>query len=144
MKYSTVTLNRYVLDANVLISAVLSSLSTANQAYLKALDTGIVLISTETFSEYERVIFRSKFDRYVSVSRRQAFLTELRSVAEFIPIVERVTDCRDEKDNMYLDVAVNGLANVLITGDQDLLVLHPYRENLPILNPSDFIFNFHG
>jgi hypothetical protein len=107
-----VTLNRYVLDANVLISAVLSSLSTANQAYLKALDTGIVLISTETFSEYERVIFRSKFDRYVSVSRRQAFLTELRSVAEFIPIVERVTDCRDEKDNMYLDVAVNGLANV--------------------------------
>jgi len=89
-------------------------------------------------------MFRSKFDRYISVSRRQLFLAELRSAAELIPIVELVTDCRDVKDNMYLDVAVNGLANVLITGDKDLLVLHPYRENLPILNPSDFILNFKG
>jgi len=38
-----------------------------------------------------------------------------------------------------LDVAINGLADVLITGDQDLLVLHAYRGILPILNPSDFI-----
>jgi predicted nucleic acid-binding protein len=39
----------------------------------------------------------------------------------------------------YLDVAINGLASVLITGDQDLLILHLYREILPILSPSDFV-----
>jgi putative PIN family toxin of toxin-antitoxin system len=134
-----VTLNRYVLDANVLISAVLSPNSTAHQAYQKALDTGILLASTQTLAEYENVMLRSKFDRYVSLARRQSFLAELRGGVEKIRIIEFITDCRDAKDNIYLDVAVNGLANVLITGDQDLLILHPYRGMLPILTPSDFV-----
>jgi uncharacterized protein len=59
-----VTLNRYVLDANVLVSAVLSPNSTANQAYQKALETGILLASIQTFTEYESVI-----SCYISKSR---------------------------------------------------------------------------
>ena len=74
------TLNRYVLDANVLVSAVLSPNSTANQAYQKALETGILLASIQTFTEYESVISRPKFDRYISLSRRQNFLAELRAL----------------------------------------------------------------
>jgi hypothetical protein len=136
-----VTLNRYVLDTNVLVSAVLSPNSTANQAYQKALETGILLASIQTFTEYESVISRPKFDRYISLARRQNFLAELRARVELIEIIEFITDCRDAKDNIYLDVAINGLADVLITGDQDLLVLHAYRGILPILNPSDFIKN---
>lgn len=132
-------LNRYVLDANVLVSAVLSPGSTANLAYQKALETGILLISVETFAECESVIFRSKFDRYISVARRQKFLAEFRAAAELVSILELINDCRDTKDNKYLDVAINGSANVLITGDQDLLILHPYRRILPILSPSDFV-----
>ena len=132
-------LNRYVLDTNILVSAVLFPNSTANLAYQKALDIGILLISVETFSEYENVIFRPKFDRYVSVERRQLFLAELRAVAGLVPIFELTDDCRDAKDNKYLDVTINGMANVLITGDQDLLILHPYRGILPILSPSDFL-----
>ena len=132
-------LNRYVLDANVLVSAVLSPGSTANLAYQKALDTGILLISVETFAGCENVIFCSKFDRYISVARRQKFLAEFRTAAELVSIFELINDCRDTKDNKYLDVAINGSANVLITGDQDLLILHPYRGILPILSPSDFV-----
>ena len=133
------TLNRYVLDANVLVSAVLSPNSTAYQAYQKALDTGILLASNQTLAEYENVMLRSKFDRYISLARRQTFLAELRVGVELIQIIELITDCRDAKDNIYLDVAVNGSADVLITGDQDLLILHPYRGMLPILSPSDFV-----
>ena len=73
------------------------------------------------------MIFRPKFDRYISSIRRQKFLAEFRAAAELVSIVELINDCRDTKDNKYLDVAINGLANVLITGDQDLLILHPYR-----------------
>jgi putative PIN family toxin of toxin-antitoxin system len=102
-----VTLNRYVLDANVLVSAVLSPNSTANQAYQKALETGILLASIQTFTEYESVISRPKFDRYISLSRRQNFLAELRAGVELIEIIEFITDCRDTKDNIYLDVAIN-------------------------------------
>jgi putative PIN family toxin of toxin-antitoxin system len=132
-------LNRYVLDANVLVSAVLSPGSTASLAYQKALDTGILLISSETFAECENVIFRPKFDRYISLARRQRFLVEFRVAAELVSIIELINDCRDTKDNKYLDIAINGLASVLITGDQDLLILHPYRSILPILSPSDFV-----
>lgn len=137
------TLNRYVLDANVLVSAVLSPNSTAYQAYQKALDTGILLASNQTLAEYENVMLRSKFDRYISLARRQNFLAELRVGVELIQIIELITDCRDAKDNIYLDVAVNGSADVLITGDQDLLILHPYRGMLPILSPSDFVKKLH-
>lgn len=107
------------MDTNVLISAVLSPNSTAHQAYQKALDTGILLASIQTFAEYESVMLRPKFDCYVSLARRQTFLDELRGGIELINIIEFITDCRDAKDNIYLDVAVNGLADVLITGDQD-------------------------
>jgi putative PIN family toxin of toxin-antitoxin system len=134
-----VRLNRYVLDANVLVSGVLSPNFTANLAYQKALDTGILLISIETFTECKNVIFRPKFDRYLSLVRRQRFLAEFRAAAELVSILELINDCRDTKDNKYLDVAINGLASVLITGDQDLLILHLYREILPILSPSDFV-----
>lgn len=133
------SLNRYVLDTNVLVSAILLPNCTAYQAYQKALDTGILLVSSQTFSEYENVILRPKFERYISLVRRQTFVDELRETVQYIEITEFITDCRDMKDNIYLDVAINGIADVLITGDQDLLILHPYRGKLPILKPSDFI-----
>ena len=84
------TLNRYVLDANVLVSAILSPNSTANQAYQtyqKALETGVLLASIQTFTEYESVISRPKFDRYISLARRQNFLAELRARVELIEII---------------------------------------------------------
>jgi putative PIN family toxin of toxin-antitoxin system len=92
----------------------------APKLYQKALDTGVLLISVETFMECEKVIFRPKFDRYISSVRRQMFLAEFRVAAELVSIFELINDCRDTKNNKYLDVAINGLANVLITGDRFL------------------------
>jgi len=58
----------------------------------------------------------------------------------FAPEIE-ITDCRDPKDNKFLELAVTANASCIITGDDDLLVLHPFR-NIPILNASDFLNNF--
>ena len=55
-----------------------------------------------------------------------------------IEIVERVTACRDPDDDMFLEVAVNGRATHIVTGDKDLLALHPFR-GIPILTPADFL-----
>ena len=44
------------------------------------------------------MISRPKFDRYISLARRQNFLTELRAGVELIEIIEFITDCRDAKD----------------------------------------------
>lgn len=52
-----------------------------------------------------------------------------------------ITDCRDPKDNKYLELAISANASCIISADKDLLVLHPFR-GIPILNAVDFIDNF--
>ncbi|MFO5470502.1 MAG: putative toxin-antitoxin system toxin component, PIN family, partial [Dolichospermum sp.] len=46
--------------------------------------------------------------------------------------------CRDPKDDKFLSLAIAGNANIIITGDEDLLVLKCYQ-NIPILSPKDFL-----
>jgi len=60
------------------------------------------------------------------------------SAAEFIPIVQVVRGCRDPKDNKILEVALNGRADVIITGDQDLLAMNPWR-GIAIVSPRDYL-----
>lgn len=73
---------------------------------------------------------RAKFDRYISRSRREAFLSVWRDAALFVSptvIHESVTDCRDVSDNKFLELALATEAKVIVTGDPDLLVLDPWR-----------------
>jgi uncharacterized protein len=53
-------------------------------------------------------------------------------------IHETVTACRDPKDDKFLELAVNASADIIVTGDEDLLVLHPFR-GISILRPADFL-----
>jgi len=53
-------------------------------------------------------------------------------------ILERVDLCRDEKDNKFLEVAINGKADYLITGDNDLLVLRPFQD-VKIMTVNEFL-----
>ncbi len=46
--------------------------------------------------------------------------------------------CRDPKDDIVLQCAVAGRVNVIVTGDSDLLALHPFR-SIAILAPSQFL-----
>jgi putative PIN family toxin of toxin-antitoxin system len=52
-----------------------------------------------------------------------------------------LSDCRDPKDNKFLELAICANASCMITGDKDLLILHPFR-GIPILNATDFIKEF--
>ncbi len=59
-------------------------------------------------------------------------------MAALIPIIHSVTDCRDPKDDKFLDLALAASAQYIITGDTDLLVLHPYHD-IEIITPADFL-----
>ena len=59
----------------------------------------------------------------------------------FCEISETINECRDPKDNKFLELAVSAKASCIITGDKDLLELHPFR-GIPILNAADFLNNF--
>jgi putative PIN family toxin of toxin-antitoxin system len=128
---------RCVIDTNVLVSAIVSSLSIPRQAVDKLLEEGIVLFSEATMDELKEVLFRTKFDRYVRREDRVLFLSQLESVVEFIPIIQVVQECRDPKDDKFLEVALNGRADVIITGDEDLRAMNPWRE-IAIITPLQY------
>jgi putative PIN family toxin of toxin-antitoxin system len=130
-------IDRIVVDTNVFVSAVVAPHSVPRQAVDQALDNGVLLFSTATMAELEEVLRRPKFDRYVSREDRAIFLSQLQAPAEFVPIVQLVRECRDPKDDKFLEVALNGRADVIITGDADLLGMHPWR-GIGVLAPADY------
>jgi len=95
-------------------------------------------MSEETLTELSDVLARTKFDRYVSRADRQHFLRLLGGIVRIIPITQRIAACRDPRDDKFLDVALNGTAQMILTGDQDLLELHPFH-GIEILSPADFL-----
>jgi putative PIN family toxin of toxin-antitoxin system len=129
---------RIVLDTNVLISGLLSKNSIPQQAFDYAFNEAIILQSKETYQELAEVLTRSKFDRYISLEKRVKFLNKLTTKAEIIEVFEAIHACRDPRDNKFLELAVNGEANYIITGDNDLLILHPFRA-IPVLTPQAFL-----
>ncbi len=129
---------RIVFDTNVCISAVLLKRSVARRAFDKALDEGELLVSVETLDELNKVLGRVDFARYVTQDERLEFLAVLLREARLIEVTERVRECRDPQDNKFLELAVSGQACCIVSGDQDLLVLHPFR-GIAILTPRDFL-----
>lgn len=132
----------FVFDTNTLISASLLVGSVNRKAIRKAVLLGEIAFSNETLNEFKEVVFRKKFDKYfVSNEERLELLNEIENtIKPFFPS-ETITDCRGPKDNKFLELAVSAKASCTITGDKDLLVLHPFR-GIPILNAADFISNF--
>jgi uncharacterized protein len=129
---------RTVIDTGVVVSAVLLPDSVPRQAFDMAVSQGRLLVSVETVAELDEVLRRRKFDKYVSESHRLEFLGALLQVADVIDVVDVVVDCRDPKDNMFLELALSGKGSHIVTGDSDLLVLHPFR-GISIVSPQSFL-----
>lgn len=129
---------RYVFDTNVIISALLFENSTPAQALRYALANGKVLLSIELPAELSEVVGRKRFDRYVASEKREEFLEGLVEQSVLVEIVENVQECRDPKDDKVLDLALNGDAQYIISGDRDLLMLHPFR-NVIVISADEFL-----
>lgn len=129
---------RLVIDTNAFISRLLLPNSIPAQAVRKAVDSGKVLVSEATLNELADVLSRTKFDAYVTLEERQQFLRLLARIVELVPIVYRVRVCRDPKDDGILEVAVNGSADFIITGDQDLLSLKHFQD-IRIISPAVYL-----
>ncbi len=123
---------RVVLDTNVLVSAALKRYSILVQF------SGAILIkSLATERQLLEVVARPYLVPVIGHDTR-VWLRELMSVAELVAIVERIVACRDPTDDKFLELAVNGRADLIISGDADLLALSPFR-NVPILTPAEFV-----
>lgn len=128
----------WVFDTNTLISRLLTLDGIPAKAVDRALASGILLVSEDTMNELAQVLDRPKFDPYVSREDRRRFIKLLGGVTRIVPIARRTHVCRDPKDDMFLDVALNGEAKAIITGDKDLLALDPFQ-GVRIVKPANFL-----
>lgn len=135
--------DRVVLDSNVLISAALNSRG-APRAVISAVESfeGVLLFSRETFLELDARIMRPKFDSYVSRQDRILYLAQLEIISKWVSITGASLGCRDRDDDKFLETALVGNADYLVTGDKDLLVMSPFC-NIPIVQPTVFLKKFH-
>lgn len=129
---------RWVVDTNVFVSWVIRPRGIPGLPVDRAIDLGRLLFSSETHRELVSAVRRPKFDPYVPVLKRIEFLVVLDEVLDWVVPTRPIRACRDPKDDKFLEVAVHGNADALITGDEDLLTLHPFH-GVPILTPQDFL-----
>ncbi len=129
---------RAVLDTIVLLSGLLWR--GPSYALLEQVRNGAVtfLSSPELLAELAEVLARPKFDAVLSRSSasREQMLVQVRMLAEVIdpsPLAQPV--CRDPDDDAVLALARAAQADVIVSGDDDLLSLTSF-ESIPILNPA--------
>lgn len=112
---------RAVVDTNVLISSALTYGTPFNLVrYL--IQNNALLFSIETIEELSSRLMRSKLDQYVSRVDREEFFEELSLSADWVTITGEVLGCRDRDDDKFLETAIVGQADLLVTGNPDLLV----------------------
>jgi putative PIN family toxin of toxin-antitoxin system len=129
---------RIVVGTNTLVSRLLLANSVPAQAVRRAVNEAQLLVSDATMTELADVLARPKFDAYVSLEDRQQFIRLLGRIVEMVPIVHTVRACRDPRDDKFLELPVNGEADLIVTGDEDLLALHPFR-GVPIITPAAYV-----
>ena len=129
---------RLVFDTNTVVSAVLFNGSVPGRALMTALELGTILMSPALNDELGDVLRRPRFERYATREERLEFLGDLVRETELVEITETIRACRDPKDDKILELAVNGNADYIVTGDDDLLVMNPFR-GIEILRPAEFL-----
>jgi len=129
---------RVVIDTNVLIAALLSDATPRRvyQAFLS--DTITLLFSRQTLFELATVLRRPSIRLVTSRTEADDLLSAIQRDGVLVEVREPVLACRDPKDNRFLECALAGRADYLVTGDRDLLVLNPFH-GIRILRPSDFL-----
>ena len=127
---------RVVVDSNIFVSAALKE-SSWPRVVVRWLDRfGGLLKSVATEHQVIEVLQRP----YFAPRLLPSYLDEVQRIfskAELVTIIERIAVCRDPTDDKFLELAVNGHADLVVTGDLDLLVLHPFRD-IPIITPAAF------
>lgn len=127
---------RVVIDTNVLLSFLMKPTSKPGAVVTRILKQHQPLFSANTLQELADKCDRAKFRPYFSEAEAQALVQLLTQVGEVVSVNITITACRDAKDNQFLELAVAGNADLLVSGDKDLLDLHPYQ-GIPILTPHD-------
>jgi putative PIN family toxin of toxin-antitoxin system len=126
-----------VADTNLVISFFMGSKAPASVAFSLLMDEYQLIASHDTFAEFREVFMREKFAR-IRRERRLAAVSRYRFLVEMIPAVVDIHVCADPKDDKFLSLAVSGNASLILTSDDHLLRLNPFR-GIAILKPAQYL-----
>jgi putative PIN family toxin of toxin-antitoxin system len=127
-----------VVDATTAVGASIRRGSVPDRAVRHAFASDQVAISEATMAELLDVLARPRLARFIDVELRDEVLALFDTFGVFFTPTEAVADCRDAKDDKYLELALAAGAGTIVSGDGDLLVLHPWR-GVRILPPAAYL-----
>ncbi len=132
---------RVVIDANIFISALIRPDGKPGQIIQRWRDGSFILLYSDTLlQEWLDVLSRPRIQNKYHLTNEdaQTILMFILLRGEAVTPNRKITACRDPKDNQFLEVSAAGQADVIVSGDKDLLVLNPF-EDIPIVSPHSFL-----
>lgn len=134
-------MQRLVVDTNVVVSGLIGK-GPPRQILERILSGSVALIlSKPVFQEYVEVLSRPKFARHNDFFRNaKVVLQSLHGLASFIEPTQRITVCTDSDDNKFVELAVGGGAEFLVTGNLRHFPSSPFRGVL-IVSPAQILSN---
>ena len=118
---------RLILDTNILISGSFYKGSLLREVVSTGFKHYELIFSTQTWDELADVFQRDFLEKITPLAQRLRLLAEIASQITVIESHTLVTDCKDQKDNKFLSLALDGDVKTIVTGDDELLKLHPWR-----------------
>jgi putative PIN family toxin of toxin-antitoxin system len=128
---------RVVVDTNVFVSAALKDRSFPALALHVVSQRGTLLKSAATERQLFEVLARPQLGALIDKAAVD-WMRQLMAKAQPVVISERIAACRDPTDDKFLELAVGGRADIIVSGDADLLVLNPFRD-IPVVSPATFV-----
>lgn len=129
--------SRIIIDTNLWISFLITKNFTKLDEIIFSKKC-VLVFSKELLEEFLTVAKRPKFRRFFSSSDIEEILETIQEYAEFIEVTSKTEVCKDPKDNFLLSLSMDGSADFLLTGDNDLLMLTKFRKTA-IITISDFL-----
>ena len=132
---------RAVIDTNILVRAVIKPLGTVGPVLRRLRDGDYILVYSEPLiTEFVDVLNRPRIkDKYgLAPEDIETVVALILLRGEAVVPTRRITICRDPDDNMFLEAAVDGGADIIVSGDDDLLEIEAF-EGIPIVTPGEFL-----
>lgn len=133
---------RVVLDANILVSFLLTSGPTISQIMTFWRQNKFTLLTTdEILTEIKQVLARFVAAKLIKEEAALALLTRLEKDGQLVQSLAQVTASPDKKDNRYLAAAKDGQADYLVTGDKKHLLALKQFGGIKIISPKEFLID---
>ena len=127
---------KIIIDTNIWISVFINK---DYQSFIKKiLENDLKIISSfRQLEEISIVLSGPKLKKLINKNLIEEFLLLFLKSVEIVESKVKIKDCRDAKDNFILETAISGQGDFIVTEDNDLLILDPYK-NLRIVTVKEF------